>query len=75
MVAVRMRQENCIKMMDALPNKERHNDLLADRFRGRNAVTRLVAFEATAGVDHERMPARRLHEDRVPLADIDEGDS
>src|ERR1700678_4119027 len=75
MIAMWMRQENRINVMNALAYEERHNDFLTDRFGHRRAVARLVAFEPTSGVNHDCMSARGLNEDRVGLPDVDEGDA
>lgn len=75
MISVRMREQNHVDVMDALPNQERHDDALADGLRDRRAVGRLATLELPAGVDHQRVPARRLHEDCIALADIDERDA
>jgi len=75
MVAMRMRQQNRVDVMDTLPNQEWHDNFLADRFRHRCTVAGLVAFETTAGVDHNRVSARRLNQDCIGLPDVDEGDA
>ncbi len=73
MVAMWMREQNRVDMMDALTNQERHDDFLADRFRCGRTVAGLVSLESSAGVDHDRMPARRLNQDRISLSNVDEG--
>ena len=74
-VAMWMRKQNCIDAMDAFPDEKRHDDLLADRFCDRCAVAGLAALETSAGVDHDRVSARRLDENPVALPDVDERDA
>jgi len=71
MVAMRMRQENRVEVMDPLPDEKRHDNFLADRFCCRRAVAGLALFETTAGIDHDCVRARRLHENRIALPDVD----
>ena len=71
MLAVRVRQHDRVEMVNASPDEKRCDDALADRFGRRAGGERRTAFESTAGVDQDRVTARRLNQQRVGLADVD----
>ena len=74
-VAMRMREQNCIDVMDTLTDEKRYDDFLADQLGVRVRLAGFVTFEAPAGVDHDRVSARGLDENPVALPDVDEGNS
>src|SRR6202166_2546696 len=70
-IAVWVRQHDCVEMVDAVPNEKGCDDALADRFGRRAGGERRTALEPTAGVDQDRVTARRLNQQRVGLADVE----
>ena len=50
MIAVRMRDDDGVDRVDAVAQQKRHDDSVADGFRG-GAAALCAACEATAGID------------------------
>jgi len=73
-VAVRMRQQNRIQMMDARSNQKRYDNGLANMFCGGISSGVCSAFQASACVDQQGVTARRADEDRIRLADVEHRD-
>lgn len=73
-IAMRMRNDHRIDMVDALANEKRHDDSFADTL-GYRIIALGAAFQPAAGVDEDRMMPRCLDRDRVGLANIEDGNS
>ena len=73
-IAVRMRNDDRVERVDSVAQEKRHDDSLADRF-GDGAVALRAALEPSAGIDQQRVAARRLDDDRVGLSDVEHGDA
>ena len=71
---MRMRDDDRVEIVNSVTQEERHDDAFADCF-GDGAAALRAAFEPAAGVDEERVAARRLNHDRVGLADVEHGDA
>lgn len=74
-VPMRMRDENCVHVMDAVPDQEWDDNALSHRFGNGLAVVRATALELAAGVDHDDVAARRFDHGSVALADVEERDA
>jgi hypothetical protein len=73
-LAVRMREHDRVDMVDTLADQERNDDPFPDGFSDGASVLSRPALELPARVEHDRVPTRRLNDDRVTLADIQERD-
>ena len=69
-IAVRMRENQRVEFVDALPQKIGHDRAFADELGNRIAAAR-SSFEPSTRVDQERVAARRLNHDSVRLPDIE----
>ena len=69
-IAVWMRDDQGVELVDAATQKERYDDAFADSLRGR-IVALLPAFEASAGVDEKRVAGGRFDDDRIGLSDVE----
>ena len=59
-ISMRVRKQDRIDVVDALPDQERHDNLLADRFGDRRAVCGLVALEPASQLIMKCVPMRCL---------------
>ena len=73
-ISMRMRDNQCVELVDAATQQERHDDAFADAF-GRRIVALRPAFEPAARVDQERVTGRRLDDDGIGLSDVENRDA
>ena len=74
MIAVWMRDDQGVELVDAATQKVRYDDAFADSLRGR-IVALLPAFEASARIDQKRVTGGRFHDDRIGLPDVEDRDA
>ena len=73
-VAVRMREQDGVDRVDAVPQKKWNDGPFADAL-GDRIVALPPAFQPATGIDEERVTSRRLNDDCVGLSDIEHGDA
>lgn len=70
-IAVRMRQDQGVDLMDSVTEQKRHDDTLAHALGDGVVARHAAAFESPAGVHHQRVTSWRLNYDCIGLPNVE----
>ena len=74
-IAVRMREDQCVDVVDSVAEQKRHDGALAHAFGDGVVARHATALESSASIHHQRVTPRRLDDDRIGLPDVEYRDA